>query len=149
MAIIRAGTEEDLDQLVELSRRFLNASPYSAFTTVNESRVRNMLLGVLEFGGLFVAVEDERIVGAIAGQILTQWYDSTPVAAELGWWVEPELRGRPSAIGLLRAFERWGAERGAVGVVLSDLLVAGEAPAGELFERLGYEVVERSHFKKL
>lgn len=149
MAIIRAGTEDDLDQLVELGRRFLLASPYSAFTTVSDARVRNMLLAVLEHGGLFVAEEDGRIAGAIAGQILTQWYDSTPVAAELAWWVDPALRGRPSAIGLLKAFERWALERKAIGVVLSDLMVAGEAPAGELFERLGYEVVERSHFKKL
>lgn len=149
MAIIRAGTEEDLDQLVELGRRFLHASPYGAFTGIDEKRLRNMLLAVLEHGALFVAVEDELVTGAIAGQVVPLWFGNVPVAAELAWWVDPVLRGRPSAIGLLRAFERWGAERGAVGVVLSDLLVAGEAPAGELFERLGYEVMERSHFKKL
>ena len=61
--------------------------------------------------------------------------------------MKPEHRGSKLAIKLLREFERWGKERGASHVVMSDLVIEGGTPAGQLFEKLGYVLVERSHVK--
>lgn len=72
----------------------------------------------------------------------------TPVATELAWWVEEEHRKSPVALRLYKAFEKWAHDKGVTTIIMSDLVIEGDAPAEKLFNKMGFSVVERSHIKK-
>ena len=89
-----------------------------------------------------------KIVGCICGIITNFWFArNTKVAAELGWWVNEEHRGSTASIRLLQAFENWAKEHGVKAITMSDLVINGDTPAGPIYKKLGYELVERAHVK--
>lgn len=147
-SMVRRATVMDIDVLIEMGRGFLAYSAYGQSVPFDQDQMARGLCAVLDAGVIFVAEKDGEIIGGIAGCMSALWFSpSTKIATEMAWWMKPEHRGSKLAIKLLREFERWGKERGASHVVMSDLVIEGGTPAGQLFEKLGYVLVERSHVK--
>lgn len=71
--------------------------------------------------------------GFIAGRLTSTIINPAPIASELGWWAADG-----SGLRLLRAFEKWAAERGAALVQLSTGAV------GPDLSRLGYRRAEQA-----
>ena len=71
--------------------------------------------------------------GFIAGRLTPTIINPALIASELGWWAADG-----SGLRLLRAFERWAAERGATLVQLST------GPVGPDLSRLGYRRAEQA-----
>ncbi|MBP6203361.1 MAG: GNAT family N-acetyltransferase [Azonexus sp.] len=149
MSTIRAATPDDIDTLVEMGREFFASAPYSRFIAYDPDSIRDAVIGMVQFGCALVAEAGGQIVGFIVGHMAPTWFNRSQwVATEFAWWVAPDHRGSTAGVRLLQAFEAWGVSRGAVAVVMSDLILDdGGAPAGRIFDRLGYAVVERSHAK--
>jgi len=88
------------------------------------------------------------IIGGIAGLTSPLWFSPQVLfAVEIAWWVREDHRGGTAGIKLLRAFEGWAKSIGCKAVCLSDLIINNTSPAGALFGKLGYSVLERSHIK--
>lgn len=148
MSTVRLATVSDVDALVELGRKFVSYSNYSNMISVSDDNIARGLCGILDVGVVFVADKKGVIVGGIAGAMSSLWFaPHVKVATELAWWVREEDRNTPAAVRLLRAFEIWAADQGASHIAMSDLIIQGDAPAGKLFEKLGYTLTERSHIK--
>jgi GNAT superfamily N-acetyltransferase len=146
--MIRQATVKDVDDLIEMGKRFLNYSAFSGLTEVEDDDLARGLCSILDNGIIFVAEKDGKIVGGICGMMSKFWFaPRTQVAAELAWWVDEKHRGSMSSIGLLKAFEKWAKQNGAQVVSMSDLKVGDDYPVAPLFDRLGYSVAERSHVK--
>ena len=97
---------------------------------------------------VLVAEVDGRVVGGIVGIVSRYWFNpAVSCATEMAWWVAEEHRGGTAAIRLYREFERWAEERNCEVISMSDLVIDGETPAGNLFHKLGYTTVERAHIK--
>lgn len=144
---VRHATDRDLDAVALIGLRFLAASPYASLLHAEHSELVDRLRLLLQARGVVLIVEHEgEIRGALVGQLMSVWFASSCIGVELGWWVDQELRGTAAGVRLLWQFEDWCREQGASCVVLSDLVFA---PAGPLFERLGYRLVERSHVKEI
>lgn len=75
-------------------------------------------------------------MGFIAGSIQPTVISPDPVAMEMGWFAEDR-----SGIALLRSFEDWSQNNGAVAVRMST------GPAGLDLSRLGYILAERTWVK--
>lgn len=82
----------------------------------------------------FVAVSDG---GFIAGCLQATVINPHPIAAEVGWFSSDR-----SGLALLRAFETWATERGALLVQLST------GAEGLDLSRLGYRLTERAWIKR-
>jgi predicted N-acetyltransferase YhbS len=148
MCSIRPATPADIDGLLALVEPFFAFSQFSRFVSCSADTARPFVEQVVDTGIAFVADEDGAIVGGIIGLMSPIWFNpSAFTAAELGWWVSESHRGGMAGVKLLRAFENEAKERGAVVVTMSDLSAGGEWPAGKLFEKLGYAVVERCQMK--
>lgn len=146
MATIRPATDADVPALVALGQRFLAWSPYASLAVTDEA-LASAIRRVMATGFAMVADDAGDPFGALLGVLSSPWVDdSKRIAVELAWWVEPEHRGSTAAVRLLREFQAWAKANGADGVTLSDLVVNGDAPAGELFNRLGFRMTERSHY---
>jgi GNAT superfamily N-acetyltransferase len=147
---IRRAEQDDVPGIVRLARSFLAVSGFGRWFTLTQEGVEHAVAVLLswESGVGFVVEREGRIVGAIVGHRCHVWFEpNATIAAELGWWVDPAHRG--VGVSLLRAFEAWGREQKADVVALSDLLQTNASPAGELLEKLGYEMVERSFVRGL
>ncbi len=149
--VVRLASVQDVDEILRLARRFVALMPAGRHLRHNEAHLRKRLAEIVEAGAVFVlevpvrvynsADDQMRIVGALAALISEAWTSTDPVAVELGWWVDESARGHGRL--LLDAFESWADEHGAV-PVLSDVTMDGMTAAGVLYERAGYEMVERS-----
>lgn len=146
---IRPATADDLDALVALGHRFFAFSRFVDFVAFDAAAARAALVRLMDTGLVLVAeAADGQVAGGIAGMLAPVWFNpGARMAAELGWWVDDAYRGSLAGVKLAWAFEQWGREQGAVAVSMSDLVIDGATPAGPLFERLGYRVVERCQVK--
>ena len=144
--MIRRATDSDIPALLAMGEQF---APYVGWGTYSPERSEAMIRALLTSGAVFVSETDGRIDGAILGTMTPIWYAQEDAAAELALWVVPDSRGGRVARELVAAFEGWAKERGAQFITMSDLRIGDEYPAGALFERLGYRVIERSHTKEV
>ena len=149
----RRATIDDLDALVALGERFVAYAPYGDAVRATAGGIAEGLRNVFAApaGVVFVAERDGEIAGALVGLMTAPWCaPDTRVATELAWWVDERRRRSPAAVRLLRAFEAWARDHGAACVVMSDLVMCdGTTPAGPLFRRLGYQLVERAHIRQV
>ncbi len=146
---VRVATEDDVPGLVELGWRFIKFTPYGALLGADRTGLSNALCHLLRNGGRgWVAESEGEIVGALIAQLSAPWCSPTvKIAVELAWWLDVELQNSGCGIRLLKLFEKWADENEA-SMVLSDLVLPGGPNLGDLVERLGYRLVERSHLKE-
>ena len=146
--MIRRATADDIPSLLVLGEQFADFAPFGI--EYSPEGTAAFITALLDAGLVLVAEQDGVVIGGLLGALAPLWYSpATLAASELAWWVAPEHRGGRSAIQLLKGFESWARECGAKLVVLSDLRVGDDYPAGQLFERLGYRVSERAHTKEI
>lgn len=135
-----------------MGEKFFVFSHFAQFADFNRDTARASITALIgaEVGVCLVAAIDGEVVGGIVGALAPLWFAPTCLSAtEFAWWVSEEHRGGTAGIKLLRAFEQWAKNKGAAMVSMSDLVIEGATPAGRLFEKLGYTVIERSHVKKV
>lgn len=148
---IRSAEPADIPALAEMGQRFLANHPAGAGGDAVAIAVALSVL--LTDGFLWIAADvDDRPVGMLAGALRGFWFQSGDardvLAAELAWWIDPDYRRGLAGVRLLRRFERWAEERGAVGIVLSDIIDAdGNSTSGDIVARAGYQLIERAHFR--
>lgn len=143
--VCRRASIEDTQALVGLASRFVSRSPFARFVCYDPEVARDTILAIIDRGAVFVLESEGRVVGAIIGAQAPLWFSRDVAATELGWWIDPDYRGRGN--DLRREFEHWAHEVGASVVVMSDVTMDDATPAGTLYERAGYEMVERAWMK--
>lgn len=146
---IRNAQIEDLDALSAIGSKFLQYSRYSKMVDPSSDDIRDGIRVMIDHGCVMVAEIDGEVVGAIGGTPVNLWFSrSTPVVAELAWWVNEEHRNGSIGVKLLWAFEDWAQSIGARAICLSDLVLGDGAPVSKILSRLGYSMVEQAHIKE-
>ena len=67
------------------------------------------------------------------------------MAVELGWYVNPDSRGRKIGKDLIKAFEAWAKEKNASLVTM----VSIDDDVGAYYEKNGYKLYERTYMKEI
>ncbi len=97
-----------------------------------------------------VATDGDRVVGGIGVVVAhSQTVQDKLLAQELFWYVDEDYRQTRVAVQLYRSAERWAKEVGAVAITMA--LLEGSMPetVASMYERMGYEQVERIFVKGL
>jgi GNAT superfamily N-acetyltransferase len=94
-------------------------------------------------GCVFVADMDGVITGGICGHVFDHPMSGERVAAEVGWWMEPDSRGH--GIRLFKAFEAWASSAGASAVQM----VAPNERVAAFYARVGYEPIETTYQRRV
>ncbi|WP_426229286.1 GNAT family N-acetyltransferase [Pararhizobium sp. DWP3-4] len=89
---------------------------------------------------------DGQARGILAAQAQAHLFAPAKMAVELIFWIDPNYRGN-NARPMLDAYEGWARERGCVYVNLVGL--GGDPLTTRLYERRGYQAVERHFMKSL
>lgn len=91
-------------------------------------------------GCVILSVESNRVVGVLVGTISGSLFSPALAAEELMWWIEPEYRGR--GLKMMRMFEQWAKDSGAVMCVMS-----GFDDLEKFYKLKGYEK-RSTHYTK-
>ena len=143
--MIRTATIADIPDCVELAVRFMNESAYGQHLAINKQAMAKLGLMLIRAPNGTMLVEERAgcIVGMI-GVIATEHpHSGEPVMSELCWYVEPDARG--TGVRLLLAAENWGRDLG----VTKSIVVSPNEAVSALYERLGYQPLERQFIKDL
>jgi hypothetical protein len=101
-----------------------------------------------EQGIIFVAMEDQDIIGAIAGMAYPEPYSGELVVQEFFWFVRPGHRGS-AGLRLYNALEYWARQKEAKALRMVHLMDSMPEKLSRIYKRLGYEPLEMQYTKDL
>ena len=144
---IREATLEDIPDLIDMGMRFHAGSAYSALLQPSKAVVASSLRMLIESdsGAVFVQEREGELTGAILGIIVPHFVTGETVLGELSWWVDEGHRG--AGLRLLAKLEGWARENGATKSTVIEPM--GNPRIGQVYERMGYQMVEKSWMKAL
>ena len=139
---IRFANEPDIPAVVELGRA-MHALTRFAAQPYDPDRVAQALRSLLTSGqGKYVCLlaEDgnERIVGGLIGVLEKQIFSDGITASVMHYDVLPQARMGGYGVRLLKAFEKWAANRQVVEIALGVNSGGDWQKVGRFVERMGY-----------
>lgn len=141
---IRPAIAADISALVHMGERFLAASPYADVLTKNPQQMATLCQQLIDGTGVILVLDGgSGPVGMIGLYCAPHFLSGDLSVGEVFWWVDPDQRGQ--GVRLMRAAETWARERGAVAMQM----VAPDDRVGALYQRLGYQPVERTYLRVL
>lgn len=146
--IIREADDADLNAIVAMGGRFLSSTSYKGHIE-DRPDVRARLADDLirsPHSVILVAeqVGEMELMGFLALHLYRHPLSGQAFCTEIAWWVEPQARGRVG-LQLLRRGEEWARIRGAEVIQM----IAPTPDVERLYERKGYQSIERSYQKAL
>jgi GNAT superfamily N-acetyltransferase len=144
--MIRTAVYADRMRVLAMAKAFHAASglPF-AFSAPMADALFSVTLGDPEMLCLVLDV-DGQARGVLAAQAQMHRFTPVKMAFELLFWVDPNHRGC-NARPMLDAYEGWARERGCLYVNMVGL--GGDPLTTRLYERRGYQAVERHFMKSL
>ena len=143
---IREATEEDVFDILILAKEFSKEAPKSH--KWNKDKTEQFILSAMQNTNMTILVidADGEIEGALVGLISELYMSHTVQATELAWFVSKDYRGKPASIRLVKTFEKWAKDKGAMQIGMGD--ISGISNLEKLYTRLGYKIAESVYLKE-
>jgi GNAT superfamily N-acetyltransferase len=111
--IIRKGTQEDIDQAIELGKAYHLESPMGQSSmTFNEDKCRELCRYLLQNGLGIVAEDGGQLVGMMGAYITTHFFTDDVVAQDVLIYIKPSYRGVGLSKRLISVYIFWALEQG-------------------------------------
>jgi GNAT superfamily N-acetyltransferase len=112
--VIRKATVDDLPCFMRLAAEMHRESRFRDWS-FDEGKVGTLFLKMVQDPDSFVwvACEDDVVIGGLVGMVYEQWFSTERVAQDLGLFLHPAHRGGLNALRLVKAFKAWATEQGA------------------------------------
>lgn len=138
-AQIREATLADIPALTRMGLAFLRTSGYRSFVRENPAQIAVLAERLITTQGVVLLAERHGVAVGMIGLVAGPHFISGDLfVGEVIYWIEPTARGL--GVRLLRAAERWAAAYGA----LTMQMISPNARVDALYERFGYQPVERT-----
>lgn len=148
--MIRSADKSDLDDLVEMGRAMHAESNYAPLA-FSELVYRRFLEAVLEHEQccILIAERNQGVVGVYIGVVNNAFFSMDKIAQDVLLYVTPEHRGGMAAMWLIKAFEAWAMEQGAI-QIRPGISVGGPIEvAARLYHAAGYQTAGYTFVKNL
>jgi len=144
---IRRATEADVPTLVRMFTEFVATSQYRQYVGEDASFCTAQMQRLIasDFAAIFVVERDGAVIGMLGGIVFQQPFSGELIASELFWWLDTAHRGHGA--WLLKRFEKWAKELGAVRV--SMMAPIDKPRVAETYEGLQYVAVETVYQRNL
>jgi GNAT superfamily N-acetyltransferase len=144
--MIRTATEQDFDQILDMSARFWLETQFSE--PFERDHTVNMVQMAYDHGLLAVVEIDGLCVGFCAG-VKSFILGSTKAlcATELAWWLNPEHRSGKNGVALLLFMEQLVKEQGIKYWTMISMQSSMPEVVGRMYEKLGYVHSETCYTK--
>ena len=143
--MIRKAALSDIPKIIEMGRRFYEASGYKDITEFDPESLEQTLRNS---GAIILVAEKESVVGMAGALVYPFYFNSKHLTAqEMFWWVDPEHRGIGSLLfdALLEEVKKSGAKS------LSMIALENLNPerVGEFYKSRGFRPSDRSYIKRI
>jgi len=148
---VRAATLEDVIDLVLLGKTALKGGGHSRLGW-NSAKAFEFYSHCVNDESFFIEClvsEDEGVVGFLTGFTAASFFSHALQATEITWFVLPEHRKSVKSIELLKHFETWAADKGAVNINMGSLECAQPEKLAKLYKSRGYSPSEHTFVKEL
>ena len=154
--MIRKITEEDKQGTFNLVKEFQEEALNKTKVSFNEITLLARIDSAIkhDMPTIFVAVENDIVVGLLSGLIVNSYFDTNQILAlELMWYVSKQHRGASAGKKLMEEFEKYAKEKGAENVIM----IAGHYSINEkkdmvldhFYKKNGYIKLETHYIKSL
>lgn len=140
--MIRQADINDLSLCVSLANKFIDSTKYKS--AVDQAYLQSTVEALLNSPHAVVFLYDD--VGFIAGALQEFRFGPQMIAAEVGWWIDPNMRSKGIGGLLLEAFENWAKEVGADYVTMVGL---GNKEVEDFYIKQGYSLAEYTYMKEV
>lgn len=145
--MIRTAVIEDMSELLPLVKRFYDESlKYYGFS-FDEDVLKAIIKGHCEAKSGLVLVEDDKIVGTIAGNFVQFPTSNYKVFQEVIWYVLPEYRRH--GIKLFKETEIYCKSIGVQAVVMGNMANLNNNKMDNFYKSQGYKMMEVQWLKLL
>lgn len=143
--IVRPVEEKDFDAILKLIREFQSES-LDAYNLLCNDRIALSIMSKF-LGNSFALEADGRIVGVIAGLIVTYPLNDEKIFHEHIWYVNEGYRRY--GIKLYRRLEDHCRENGIKKIIMVCMANSKADKLEEFYKRLGYELLESHYIKTI
>lgn len=148
--MIRKAKESDAERIIVLINKFFNESLSYYGLRFNQETILETVFFHIKNHIVFVAEEDNIIVGVIGGVIAKSLFDrSQDIAQETMWYVDPEYRGGIVGIRLIKAFEKECKNLGANFIVMIHMSNLYSDTLHRFYKIHGYTFIEQHYIKEI
>jgi len=140
---IRLATVEDIDLVVEMGLKFIQATNYKDYA--DEDTIRGLATKIINLPneeGVILIYENH---GMLVATVTPFLFGKLKIAADIAWWIDPEHRGQKAGGELMEAFEYWAKLVGCNFVSMASL----DDSVGKYYEKKGYVLQERAYTKEI
>lgn len=143
---IRKATLDDVQVIVQMGER-LHAE--SSFRTISFSaeKLAETVATLIGHGFAVVAEKDGAVIGGMLGDVVVPWYSTERMGIDYSLYIEPEHRSGLLAIKLVKMFEAWCKNMGAVQIRPG--VSTGHMSAGKLYRAMEYQPVGECFMKDI
>lgn len=148
--MLRLATENDVEAVIEMAKRFHDASPYSALEfspTTSYELFKAYLEGDKTRLVIILSEQDGKPQGMIIGMAAKPLFSDDLMATEIAWWMNPEYRKTRDSLLLIQAYEDWTKR---IGCKMTQVAMLDEVTNLEKFyTKRGFKRAEQSFIKEV
>lgn len=141
---IRNATHADTPFIVALGKRMIDEIPFH-MGELSEERAATIIDTLIDHGFAVVSDKDGEVTGFGLGDVFVPWYTNERMGTDYAIYIAPEHRHGKLAIEIIRRFEEWCWDNGAVTIRPS--VGTGSGSAVKLLDHMGYKTVGSSFYK--
>lgn len=145
--MLHLATHDDLPDLLEMTKQFHKASPYSE-QEYNEDQVIRLIKSFLDGDKAERLIIMYGSVGMLAAMTTPMLFNSEKISTDVMWWVDPESRGKAGP-ALFDAYEFWARKVGCRYIQAALLETEQSDRIEKLYKRRGYKRLERAYLKEV
>lgn len=146
----RVGRVDDMRAVTALIKEF-HGQTWQSIADFDDVKMHGWLVDRVVDGGseVFTSWSGDDLVGCMIGLTFCYPYSNTLVAGDYIWYVVPEHRGGMVGVRLIRMFENWARDVGAVNICTGATSGINSKRGAAFLEKLGYSPVGTSVQKDL
>lgn len=148
---IETANHLDADELVKMIMSIQQETSYRETMKFDPDRVKESINHLIDFpmGIVFVAKDEDRLVGSLGALAHFHPISGEFGAGELFWWVHPDYRHghKMAAIPLYLALVKWTRESGGKWLQMTAPYMKDDL--GEGYEALGFQKIEIGYQRRI
>jgi len=108
--------------------------------TLNVAKVSDAVTGAIKNGLVYVALEEENLIGSIGGVISNDWFSEQKILGDLWFYVDNKHRSSNTAVKLIKQFISAG-KKAKIKIRLGHIYFGDMERKDTFYKKLGFKLI--------